>query len=45
MTFYLKNTKKDNILTQENKEDFENDSICRLCEKNTETDKVKINVI
>ena len=42
MTFYFKNTKKDNIMTQEEEEDFEKDNIFRLCEKNTESDKVKI---
>ena len=33
MAFYFKNTKKDIIMTQENKEDFENSGICRFCEK------------
>ena len=33
MTFYFKNTKKDIIMTQKNKENFENNNICRFCEK------------
>ena len=39
--FYFKNTKKDIIMTQEDKEDFENEKICRFCEKNIESDKVR----
>ena len=31
MKFYFKNTKKDIIMTQEDKENFENNNICRLC--------------
>ena len=41
MAFYFKNTKKDVILTQEDKEDFENNNICRFCEKNIESGKVR----
>ena len=33
MTFYFKNTKKDIIMTEEDKEDFRNDNNCRFCEK------------
>ena len=28
-------------MTQENKEDFDNNNICRFCEKNIESDKVR----
>ena len=31
MTSYFKNTKKDIIMTQEDKEDFDNNNICRFC--------------
>ena len=41
MTFYFRNTKKCIIMTEEDKEDFENNNICRLCEKNKETNKVR----
>ena len=41
MAFYFKNTKKDIIMTEENEEDFKNDNICRFCEKNIESDKVR----
>ena len=33
MTFYFKNTNKDNIRTEEDEEDFRNNNICRFCEK------------
>ena len=33
MAFYFKNTKKDIIMTQEDKEDFDNNTVCRFCEK------------
>ena len=33
MAFYFKNTKKDIIMTQEDVENFENNNICRFCEK------------
>ena len=33
MAFYFKNTKKDIIMTQEDKEGFEKKIICRFCEK------------
>ena len=41
MAFYLKNTEKDIILTQEDKEDFDNNNICRFCEKEITSDKVR----
>ena len=41
MTFWFKNTNEDIIMTEENKQDFENDNICRYCEKYIETDKVR----
>ena len=41
MAFYFKNTKKDIILTEEDEEDFRRNKICRFCEKNIESDKVK----
>ena len=40
MTFYFKNTKKDIIMTQEDKEDFDN-NICRFCEKEILSDKLR----
>ena len=41
MAFYFKNTKKDIIMTQEDKEDFKNNNTCRFCEKNIESDKFR----
>ena len=41
MSFYFKNTKKDIIMTQKNKEDFENNNICRFCEKEIISEKVR----
>ena len=40
MGFYFKNTNKDIIMTEENKENFENNNVCRYCEKEILTDKV-----
>ena len=40
MAFYFKETKKDIIMTQEDEEDFKNNIICRLCEKEILSDKV-----
>ena len=40
MAFYFKNTKKDIIMTEKD-EDFRNNNICRFCEKNIESDKVR----
>ena len=41
MAFYFKNTKKDIIMKQEDEENFKNNNICRFCEKNIESDKVR----
>ena len=41
MAFYFKNTNKDIIMTQEDEEDYQNSNICRFCEKNIESDKVR----
>ena len=41
MAFYFKNTKKDIILTEKDEEDFRNDNICRFCEKEILSDKVR----
>ena len=41
MAFYFKKTKKDNIMKQKDEEDFGNINICRFCEKNIESDKVR----
>ena len=36
--FYFKNTKKDIIMTQVDEDDFDNNNICRFCEKNIKSD-------
>ena len=41
MAFYFKNTKKDIIMTQENEENFKNINICRFCEKEKLSNKVR----
>ena len=41
MAFVFKGTKKDIFMTQEDTEDFENNNICRFCDKNIESDKVR----
>ena len=41
MAFYFKNTKKDIIMTKDNEEDYKNNNICRFCEKETSSDKVR----
>ena len=41
MAFYFKNTKKDIIMTEQDEEDFKNDNICRFCEKEILSDKVR----
>ena len=41
MNFYLKNTKKYIIMTEKNEEDFKNLNICRFCEKEIFSDKVR----
>ena len=41
MAFYFKNTNKDIIMIQEDKEDVETKNTCRLCEKEIISDKVR----
>ena len=41
MNFYFKNTKEDIIMTEEDEEDFDNKNICRFCEKEILSDKVR----
>ena len=41
MAFYFKNTNKDIIMTEEDEEDYKNDNICRFCEKEIVSDKVR----
>ena len=41
MAFYYKNTKKDTNMTDEDEEDYRNNNICRFCEKEVITDKVR----
>ena len=41
MAFYFKETKKDIIMTQEDEEDYKNNNICRFCEKEILSDKVR----
>ena len=41
MAFYFKNTKKCIIMTQENKEDFDNINVCRFCAEEIISDKVR----
>ena len=41
MAFYFKNTNKDIIMTDEDEEDYRKNNICRFCEKNIESDKVR----
>ena len=41
MVFYFKKTEKYIIITQEDKEDFDNNNFCRFCEKETLSDKVR----
>ena len=41
MAFYLKNTKKDINMTDEDEEDYKNNNVCRFCGKFIESDKVK----
>ena len=41
INFWFKNTKKDNIMTEEDQYDFEKNNICRYCEKYIETGKVR----
>ena len=41
MAFYFKNTKKNIVMTEDDEEDFGNNNICRLCEKEILSDKVR----
>ena len=41
MAFYFKDTNKDIIMTQEDEEDYRNDNVCRFCEKEILSDKVR----
>ena len=41
MAFYFKETKKDIIMTKEDEEDFKSNNICRFCEKEILSDKVR----
>ena len=41
MAFYFKNTKKDIIMSKGNEEEFKNNNICRFCEKEILSDKVR----
>ena len=41
MAFNFKKTKKDIIMAEKNEEDFKNIYICRFCEKNIESEKVR----
>ena len=41
MAFYFKNTMKDIIMTQKDEEDYRNNNICRFCEREILSDKVR----
>ena len=41
MAFHFKSTIKDLIMTEEDEEDYENKNICRFCEKEIISDKVR----
>ena len=41
MAFYFENSKEDIIMIKENEEDFKNNNICRFCEKERLSDKVR----
>ena len=41
VAFCFKNTKKDIIMTQKDEEDYRNNNICRFCEKEILSDKVR----
>ena len=41
MAFYFKNTKKDINMTDEDEEDFKDNNICRFCEKEILSDKIR----
>ena len=41
MVYYFKNIKKDIIMTKDDEEDYRNNNICRFCEKEILSDKVR----
>ena len=41
MAFNFKTTKKDTFMTEEDEECYKNENICRYCEKQKKSDKVK----
>ena len=41
MAFYFKNTNKDIIMTDDDEEEYRNDNVCRFCEKEILSDKVR----
>ena len=41
LVFYFKNTKRDIIMTEKDEEDYRNINLCRFCEKNIESDKIR----
>ena len=41
MAFYFKNTKEDVVMTDDDEEDFKNDNICRFCQREILSDKVR----
>ena len=41
MAFYFKITNKDIVMTQGDEEDYQNNNICRFCEKFIESDKIR----
>ena len=41
MAFYFKNTNKDIIMTDDEEEEYRNDNVCRFCEKEILSDKVR----
>ena len=41
MAFYFKNTNKDIIMTEEDVEHYRNSDICRFCEKQRLSDRIR----
>ena len=41
MAFYFKNTKKDIIMTEKDEKDYRIKNVCRFCEKNNVSGKVR----
>ena len=41
LAFYFKNTNKDIIMTEKDEKDYKNNNICRFCEKNIDSDKMR----